>query len=274
MKFFLYATTFLLIGSAKAQELFVYTEPASNMAAKSIGVRAKNTLQRSTQSGKYVYSLNPEIMWGASKKLMVHTDAFFSNKENKFAASGGSLYMKYRFLSNDGVHSHFRMAAFAEGSYSRNEAAYQELSLDGDQSGVQAGVIATQLLHKQAVSSSVSISEILQSTRGQKSGAPLFVPAVPYEAFNYSLSAGYLVLPQKYTSYDQTNLNLYIELLGQRTTDLKRYFIDLAPAAQLIFNSTAKLNLGYRFQVNSNMYRMSERSWLISFEWLFLDALK
>jgi hypothetical protein len=74
--------------------------------------------------------------------------------------------------------------------------------------------------------------------------------------------------------YNQTNLNIYAELIGQKTTDLKRYFVDLAPGAQLIFNSTAKLNLGYRFQLGSNMQRMSAKSWLVSFEWLFLDALK
>ena len=257
------------------QELYVFSEPASNMPAHSLSIKQTAKILHNDFSKRTESRHTTELMFGVNKNLMIHTSTTFSDMySTNLKWESAKLYMKYRFLSNDGVHSHFRMAAFAEGSYSRNDAAYQELSLDGDQSGVQAGVIATQLLHKLAVSSSVSISEILQSTRGQKSGAPLFVPAVPYEAFNYSLSAGYLVLPKKYTSYDQTNLNLYIELLGQRTTDLKRYFIDLAPAAQLIFNSTAKLNLGYRFQVNSNMYRMSERSWLISFEWLFLDALK
>jgi hypothetical protein len=53
---------------------------------------------------------------------------------------------KYRFLSNDGMFSHFRMAAFIEGSLSRNKEMYDELSLEGDQSGIQAGLIATQLV--------------------------------------------------------------------------------------------------------------------------------
>jgi hypothetical protein len=177
------------------------------------------------------------------------------------------VYGKYRFLSNDDMFYHFRMAAFIEGSISRNKAMYDELSLDGDQSGIQAGIIATQLLHKLALSATVSRTEILQPSRWDKSS----IMIVPYAAFNYSLSAGYLVLPKKYTSYNQANLNVYMELLGQQTTGLKKYFVDLAPSAQLIFNSTAKLNAGYRFQLGSDMKRMSEQSWLISFEWTFLN---
>jgi hypothetical protein len=38
---------------------------------------------------------------------------------------------------------------------------YDELSLEGDQSGVQAGLIATQLLHKLAISATVSGTQIL-----------------------------------------------------------------------------------------------------------------
>jgi hypothetical protein len=88
------------------------------------------------------------------------------------------------------------------------------------------------------------------------------------------LSGGYLVLPFQYTDYKQTNLNVYTELLAQQSLDRKAYFLDMAPAIQLIFNSNAKLNLGYRFQLKSDMQRMSKNSWLISFERTFLNALK
>jgi hypothetical protein len=65
-----------------------------------------------------------------------------------------------------------------------------------------------------------------------------------------------------------------MEILGQRSLDRKLYFIDLAPAVQLIFNSSSKLNLGYRFQVSGNMSRMSNNSFLLSYEWVFLNAFK
>jgi hypothetical protein len=81
------------------------------------------------------------------------------------------------------------------------------------------------------------------------------------------------VFPNNYTDYSQTNMNLYVELLGQAAEN-GRYYTDLAPAVQFIFNSQAKLNAGYRFQLGSNMTRMGSSSWLFSFEWLFLNALK
>jgi hypothetical protein len=182
-----------------------------------------------------------------------------------------NVYAKYRFLSKDDVHAHFRMAAFLEGSVSRNEMFYDELSLDGDQSGLQAGLIATQLLHKLAISGTVSTIQVLNNQRNDYDGANR---PYPFSGINYSLSAGYLLLPRKYSSYKQTNLNLYLELLGSNTLDKKTNFVDLAPALQLIFNSSTKLNLGYRFQLGGNMHRMATESWKISVETLFLNALK
>jgi len=43
---------------------------------------------------------------------------------------------------------------------------------------------------------------------------------------------------------------------------------------QLIFNSTSKLNLGYRFQLKSDIYRNMKNCWMISYEHIFLNALK
>lgn len=253
-----------------AQELYVFTEPASNMPAKSIGIKQSGKWLKNSMSGRTESRHTSEVMFGVNKNLMIHGAVTFSDMySNRMRVESYRTYAKYRFLTIDGMYSHFRMAAFAEASKSRNRSPYDELSLEGDQSGIQAGIIATQLLHKLAVSTTLSMTESLQE--GRNAPGPKLVP---YRAFNYSLSAGYLLFPKKYTSYEQTNLNLYVELLGQRTYDKKRYFVDLAPAAQLIFNSQAKLNLGYRFQLGGDMMRMADKSWMLSFEWLFLNAFK
>jgi hypothetical protein len=112
---------------------------------------------------------------------------------------------------------------------------------------------------------------VLDEARRRDSGSD---SPYPFSGINYSLSAGYLLLPRKYSSYKQTNLNLYMEMLGSQTLDKKRYFVDLAPALQLIFNSTTKLNLGYRFQLDGNMHRMAQNSWLLSIETTFLNAFR
>jgi hypothetical protein len=146
---------------------------------------------------------------------------------------------------------------------------YDELSLEGDQSGARAGVILTQLLHKLALSSTLSYTASLQD-RIQHIG----IHSYTYNALNYSLSAGYLLFPRKYNGYGQTNFNLYLEMLGSRALDKQAGFLDLAPAVQFIFSSNTKLNLGYRFQVSGDMERMAESSFLISIERTFLNALK
>jgi hypothetical protein len=48
-------------------------------------------------------------MVGVSKKIMLHGDLFFSNMNSNFGFKGGSVYVKYRFFSNDDVQKHFRM---------------------------------------------------------------------------------------------------------------------------------------------------------------------
>jgi hypothetical protein len=210
-------------------------------------------------------------MFGLSKKWMLHTGLTFSNMyENFFYYESARVYAKYRFLSNDDVHKHFRMAAFATAAYSRNHLQHNELNLMGDHSGVQAGLIATQLWNKLALSGTASIIEVLDEKRKEKPQQYAF------QSLNYSLSAGYLVLPFEYKDYNQTNLNIYAELLGGQNLDweYEKYYLDLAPSLQLIFKSTSKLNLGYRFQLKSDIYRNMKSSWMISYEYIFLNALQ
>lgn len=259
--------------SLMAQELYVFSEPASNMPAKALGLKYNGTFLKGYHSGKPEQRQMVQAQFGLSKNWMLHAATTISDMYSYPVTrwESANIYAKYRFLSNDDVHAHFRMAAFAEAAYSRNQMYYDELSLEGDQSGLQFGLIATQLLHKLAISATVSNIQVLHEQRNDYQGEN---SPYPFSAINYSLSAGYLLLPRKYNSYKQTNLNLYLELLGSQTLDKKRYFVDLAPAMQLIFNSTTKLNLGYRFQLGGDMHRMSEQRWQLSVETLFLNALK
>ena len=259
-------TCFLATGWS--QELYPFTEPASNMPANSITAKYSLKLLKGFHTNKIEQRHSPEIMLGLSKKWMLHLGSSFSDMYfTKLRWESIRLYSQYRFYSNDDIHKHFRMAAFGRASYSRNDAYYDELSLEGDQSGIQVGLTATQLVHKLAVSASVSNVQILQETRKNR------VQFYPYQAMDFSLSTGYLLFPRTYTSYKQTNLNLYVEVLGQRTYDLQRHYVDIAPAIQLIFNSNSKLNIGYRFEISGNMHRMANRSWMVSFERSFLNAI-
>ena len=255
-----------------AQELYVYTEPASNVPAHSISAKLTgNFIARSQdEEGRVMQRYTPEIMLGVTKRLMVRAGGSFSDMHTRnFRWESAYAYAKYRFFSIDDVHKHFRMAAFADFSYSRSPFHYEELNLKGDQSGGQVGIIATQLWNKLAVSGTASVLHVFETVASHH-----YATDPVKNAADYSVSAGYLLFPLNYTSYNQVNLNLYLEMLSQSSLDRKLSYLDMAPALQLIFNSVSKINLGYRFQVNGNMYRMTKESWLLSFEWAFLNALK
>jgi hypothetical protein len=271
----------LLIGTlvltnlmARGQELYPYAEPASNMPANSIAIRNMSVFHGDIHSDKTVQRHLPELMFGLSKKWMVHVGTGFSNMHQQSTVwEGARLYAKYRFFSADDVHKHFRMAVFGGGAYSRNHLDHNELNLQmGEQSGIYAGLIATQLWNRFAVSATGSWNEVLNKERWEKALAGLYA----VRSLNYSLSAGYLLLPFEYKNYDQTNINLYAELIGGKNIGFSKenYFVDLFPSVQAIFKSTTKLSAGYRFQLGSDIYRLTKKSWMLSVEYIFLNAPK
>jgi hypothetical protein len=259
-----------IVVNVTAQELYVFSEPASNMPAKAMGLKYAGKFLEEKAISEIQQRHMLELQLGHNKKWMTHIGTTFSDMYGSaFRWESVKLYSKYRFLSIDDVHKHFRAAAFGEIAYSVNDPMYDELSLDGDQSGVRGGLIVTQLLHKLALSSTISYIVSVQD-RAKHAG----IHDYNYNSLNYSLSAGYLLFPRKYNSYDQTNINLYVELLGSQALDTKSSYHDIAPAIQFIFSSNTKLNLGGRFQIAGNMNRMAENSFLISIERTFLNALK
>lgn len=267
---FLFSFTVLQLS---AQELYVFSEPASTMPARSVS--AKITDHFVTTDGIYnrlSQRIMPQVAIGINKQLTLMGSLSFSNMHTPdFRYESFNIYGKYRFLSNDDLHSHFRMAVFAAGSSTNAPFHYNEISLMGDKSGVELGLIATQLWNKLALSATVTHTQVLDKSRNNK---VIYVPERLYQAMNYNLSAGYLLLPREYKDYRQTNLTLYTEFFAEQSLDKDRYCIDMAPAVQLLFNSNTKLNLGHRFQLDGNMTRMSKSSWLISVERTFLGAFR
>jgi hypothetical protein len=264
--------------STTAQELYVSTEPASNMAAGSIGIRLNSKLYDMKYKSGYALRLDPEIMFGVSKKIMIHLNAYASNMyQQNVKFEGASVYGKYRFYSSDDVHSHFRVAAFGKVSLINNPEELQvgnkfygsdEIDIDGNNSGMLTGIVATQLLHKLALSSSVYYLDRFDNLNDSK------IPGQSDKAMNYTLSAGYLLLPKKYTNFRQTNFNLYCEFLSSTSLYKKVYYIDAAPAVQFIFNSISRLDLSYRWQLTGNMERLSEKYFLLRFEYNLLNVFK
>jgi len=257
--------------SALSQELYIFSEPASNIPAKSMMIKlTSHFVSYDRVFARSALRLMPEVRMGLHKKFMLDIGGSFSNMHTShFDGESIFVYAKYRFLSLDDVHKHFRMAFFGEASHTNAPFHYDEISLMGDKSGAEVGLIATELLNKLALSLSVSHTQLLDSSRYNHI---VYVPTRNYKAMNYSLSGGYLLFPKEYTDYRQINVNLYLELLTQQALDLHTYYFDFAPAVQFIFSSNTKLNFSYRFQWSGNMQRMSKDSWVISFERSFLNV--
>ncbi len=247
---------------AQAQELFTYTEPASNMAAKSIGLRLNNYFMPERHTSIINYHLVPEIMIGVSRKLMMHGDVFLSNRNKTFSAEGGSVYGKYRFYSSDEVQRHFRMAAYGRYSFNNSDIHQEEINLYGHNSGFEAGIMATQLLHKVALSTSVSLVKAINNANYK-----FLYGNHNSKALNYTFSVGKLLLPKEYKDYNQTNINGMIELLNQYNLGSGKYYMDIAPSVQAIFNSVARVDIGYRQQLGNTLYRTAPNGLFIRLEY-------
>lgn len=252
-----------------SQELFVFTEPASNMPAKSLGIRDMNALMFE-KDGTINYHNMPELMWGINNKWMVHAQGFISNRrDGSFETEGGSVYAKYRFFSKDALKRHFRMALYGRYSFNNADVHQPELETMGNNSGYEAGWIATQLLHKVAISSSISYERAINNQPDY-----IFHTAESNSAMNYTLSLGKLMLPKVYTSYKQVNLNLMLEFLGQRLNENKKSYLDMAPSVQLIINSQARIDIGYRHQLYTTMLRTAPNGVVLKFEYLFFNVFR
>jgi hypothetical protein len=259
---------------AHGQELYVSSEPASNMPAHSIGIRINQEFMpfKAGNDGRsydpqLMYRLNPELMLGLHKNWMVHANVYASNMhQTAFRPEASALYVKWRFFSVDEIHSHFRLAAYAKAAVSNNPIHYHDINLGGDNSGATAGIIATKLIHKLALSAT---GGYLHSTANMGQERP---NGFAQDAFNYSLSAGYLTWPVHYTNYNQPNYNIYLEFLGKTNPATHEHYIDIAPAIQVIAKSRMRLEIAYKRQLAGNMYRINNQSIMARFEYSFFNA--
>lgn len=251
-----------------AQELFVYSEPASNMPAHSTGIRLTNWLMNETATNRINYHLLPEIMLGVNNRLMLHAEAFISNRNGQLSAEGGGVYAKFRFLSHDKLYHHFRMAAFGRLSTNNGDIHQEEIQTNGHNTGYQLGLIGTQLLHKTALSATVYYEHAYDNFGGNKLPAKMDVQAI-----NYVLSSGHLFFPKHYTNYKQTNINVMLEALGQIQPGNGKKYLDIAPSVQFIFNSQTRVEAGYRYQLFSDMVRTAPNGFLLRLEHLLFNVI-
>lgn len=240
----------------KAQELYVSAEPASTMPSRSIIFKQGYSYMKGENGSveNSVNNFNTQLEFSLNKKWMAHIGTNYTS---------WNFYTQYRFFSKDAIHEHLRMAMYFKSiQSSKNAIATNAILLEGEESVIQGGFIITQLKHKWA--SSLSVGPVLKRESLASNGAG---------GLQYSFSNGVLLYPKSYTSYGQTNVNLYLEFIGQSLFSGKAHYFDVAPAIQFIFNSQAKLNLSYRLPLVNQTNRATYNTASISWDYLFFNAI-
>jgi hypothetical protein len=179
---------------------------------------------------------------------MVQVGALCSNADQAFYFNGLNSYIKFRFISKDAIHRHLRMAAFGRLSFNNRHIHEYAIDLGIHNSGYEAGLIVTQLLHKVAFSSSTSLVHATDNVSNEK---------FPFgnqlrNAMNYSLSVGALLAPRQYKIIHRQMLIVWLKFWGQTNLRNGFHYLDLASSLQFIFNSRMRIDLGYRFALIKN----------------------
>ncbi len=256
-----------VFSKANAQELFVQTEPASNMATDALGVRLIHMVHvDKTEILENWFS--PELMYGINKNWMIHAQAIVANHHKpQYKFQGINIYSKWRFFSNDEEHKHFRMALYSRIAYNPQINYNRDASIMGDQSGAMIGWVGTQLINKLAVSGNLMYT-----------GLAIENNFLPKQLIQYSLSAGYLIYPKKYTSYKNMNINAYVEVLGKNISGssngsiLNGNILEIAPSLQFIFSSTTRIDIGAKYEIVNTAFGYSRYNVLIKLEHNIFNA--
>ena len=289
-----------LSSTVQAQELFPIAEPASNIPKGALGIRFFSESYNEVDRMRNLFAM--KIMYGVTPKLSVYATPNISNHHNTdlpiefpthntpqigvdhpYLFNGVDFYAKYRFFTLDRQNAHIRAAAYGE--YSILNVAHDEAepTLLDDNSGYGAGFIVTYLKDHFAVSATGGIIVPFKykgDVPDQIQGLPGVPATVAYSnAYNYSLSFGYLLYPDVYENYRQTNWNIYLEFIGKSYDALQmtvgnavyslpqysvstrgnralqgNQYIEANPGLQAIIRSDIRVDLSVGFPIVSRSY--------------------
>ncbi|HXC05423.1 MAG TPA: hypothetical protein VNZ86_11765 [Bacteroidia bacterium] len=302
--FFILASVFCFLASPLfSQELFPTSEPASTMPKGVIGVRFQDEAYQEVNQIRNAATLR--VMYGLFSRLTVmanftetnhHSEdfppglAFHIHNGNQsiystgnfqrglaypYLFSGIDLYAKFRFLSLDGEQKHFRMAFYAEASDVNVAHDEAEPDLLEDTKGYGGGLILTTLYNHLAVSFTTGFIRPgkYEGYSPDLYGGPMIQTDLTYgKAWKYDLSFGYLLLPNHYHTYNELNLNLYLEFKGKTWTEasIVQYgfknlpiqtpllesgnYVDVFPGIQILLKSNTRIDLSVGLPLLNESY--------------------
>ena len=248
-----------------AQELYINSEPASLIPKGTKVVRLTNSnifLDGYNIMGSIgnAFIVTPSLSYGLSKKIMLSGSIQFANKPYEqdmmpnFGLNGFKLYSKQRILTSDKQKYHTRLSSFLKYSYHENKFMKNNLDLELQDTGLELGIIGTQLINKLAISITTAITRISNIDEKFTQGSTVKWQTTNLNTFKNSISAGYLLFPRKYNSYKQTNFNLYVEYLTNTILNKEfpvrydKFSSTFAPGIQFIILSRSRLDFSYKIR--------------------------
>ena len=200
------------------------------------------------------YTSYLSLMYGVNGRLTSMNFLYFSLDPDKGIIGDADIGMNYRFISNDKKQFHFRTSVFthiripSKGANTTDSISFSHDVMENNYKQENfmpyTGLAVTLLENKFAANLNLSFNYP--------------IPKGDYRYGHYfmgGLAFGYLLLPRKYESYKDVNLNLYLESKGYYFTENKVNGVpiqgsggkkaELLVGTQLIFNSALLFELGY-----------------------------
>lgn len=285
------ASLFLLLSSflstkITAQELFPHNEIASSVPKNVLGVRLFGEsydefgTQRNMAAMRFMYGVTSRLSVSATPTLSNHhsgnlplglvththnnndtiyqTGTFARGIHYDYRFNGVHFLAKYRVITKDGDHEHFRVAVYGEGSLNNSAHDESEPNLMDDTKGYGGGVLVTYLKNHFAVSfnSGFVIPGTYTETTPDFYGGEQTTSLTYGKALNYNLSLGYLIYPFHYKKYSDTNINVYLEFMG-KSYDQARVVqnnTEIEPKTDLLLSGNyVEMHPGIQFIIDSNL---------------------
>lgn len=284
--------------STYSQELYIVTHPAANLSKNRIEFR--NNIM-SYDNFKY-YHNSFALNYGLLGNLTIYNDVYYTLEKGYQFFGNYEFAARYRFLDIDKRNYHLRFALQSGVLVPVNstpivsdEIEYElhpghtvkfynfanDITVPSvdfhttDNYTIRNDFIVTNLINKFAITGEM--------------GYNINIPKSDFKFGNYfdwSLSMGYLAFPSQYKSYDDININLYLEnkayyfgknkFLGSEIANSGGFRLDSYLGIQSIFFSSLMLELSYKIPVHSNEYaetQIGKRSTALLFSLRYLFFL-
>ncbi|MDQ3022373.1 MAG: hypothetical protein M3R36_17670 [Bacteroidota bacterium] len=281
-----------------SQELYIVTHPAANLSKNRIEFR---NIVMSYDNFKY-YHNSFALNYGLLGNLTIYNDIYYSlDQGNKFLGNY-EFAARYRFLDSDKKNYHIRSAVqsglvipvnakpIVNGQVEYELHPGHRVKLYNFVNDITVPSVDFHTTDNYTIKNDLIVTNLIKkfSITGEM-GFNINLPKNDFKFGNYfdwSLSMGLLLLPKVYKSYNDINVNLYLEnkayyfykneFLGTPIFNSGGFRLDSYLGIQSIFFSSLMIEMSYKIPVHSNEYvetQIGKRSSALLFSLRYLFFL-